>query len=93
MDKYRGIRFEQTINIGIGFLIMSKYVHTEHCCRNHGCKYYDSDCPVYLGYKAQSFPCEDCCDWVNEFYIAIGMKDVPKVSFEEFKRRRLNRRG
>ncbi len=41
-----------------------KCVHTEHCCVNHGCKYMHSDCPVWLGNKTQSFPCEDCSDIV-----------------------------
>lgn len=39
-------------------------VHTEHCCVVHGCKYGEEEsCPVWLGWKPQSFPCEDCsCD-------------------------------
>ena len=38
-------------------------VHTEHCCKAHGCKYGDGDCPVATGAKQQSFPCEDCPPW------------------------------
>ena len=38
-----------------------KCVHTEHCCKVHGCKYGDALCPVTLKSKKQSFPCEDCC--------------------------------
>jgi len=37
-----------------------KNVHTEHCCVNHGCKYGDIDCPVWLALQPQSFPCEEC---------------------------------
>ena len=37
-----------------------KCVHTEHCCVHHGCKYRDANCPVELGIKIQSYPCEDC---------------------------------
>lgn len=33
-----------------------KCVHTEHCCIYHGCKYGDDNCPVWLGYKPQSYP-------------------------------------
>ena len=40
----------------------NKCVHTEHCCVYHGCKYGEDYCPVYVGYKEQSHPCEDC-DW------------------------------
>lgn len=35
-------------------------VHTEHCCVNHGCKYGDPDCSVWLGLRNQSYPCETC---------------------------------
>lgn len=38
-----------------------KCVHTEHCCIEHGCKYGKEDsCPVYLGYKKQTYRCEIC---------------------------------
>ena len=38
-----------------------KDVHTEHCCRWHGCKYGDdADCPVENGTKRQSYACEQC---------------------------------
>ena len=43
-----------------------KDVHTEHCCREHGCKYGDGgNCTVMSGQKTQSFACE-VCDFVNE---------------------------
>jgi hypothetical protein len=36
-------------------------VHTEHCCRFHGCKYgnRDGQCSVVKG-ALQSYPCENC---------------------------------
>ena len=37
-------------------------VHTEHCCKKHGCKYNDYNCPVAFGDKPQSFPCEWCLE-------------------------------
>ncbi len=37
-----------------------KDVHTEHCCKRHGCKYMDPDCTVYHGDKDQSYDCESC---------------------------------
>jgi hypothetical protein len=43
-----------------GFFKYAKDVHTEHCCLKHGCKYGDTDCPVELGIKRQSFACEWC---------------------------------
>lgn len=35
-------------------------VHEGHCCKVHGCKYGDSDCPVTNGETKQNFICEDC---------------------------------
>jgi hypothetical protein len=35
-------------------------VHTEHCCKKHGCKYNDKTCTVTTGKKIQSDPCEEC---------------------------------
>ena len=35
-------------------------VHVAHCCRLHGCKYGDDDCPVATGVAEQSNPCEEC---------------------------------
>jgi hypothetical protein len=49
--------------------VPEKDVHTEHCCVLHGCKYGNDDCPVQLGDKKQSFPCETCD--------ADGIKRVP----------------
>jgi hypothetical protein len=37
-----------------------KNVHTEHCCKEHGCKYGDELCPVVDGTQKQSYPCEEC---------------------------------
>jgi hypothetical protein len=46
-------------------MIDHERVHVTHCCRWHGCKYGDPDCPVTSGRLAQEFPCETC-DWVVE---------------------------
>lgn len=49
---------------------MSKNVHTEHCCKHHGCKYGEDEfCPVVLGLQEQSHLCELCDDdlgWIDE---------------------------
>ncbi len=37
-----------------------------HCCREHGCKYGQDDCPVVLDLIGQSYPCEQCSD-INDF--------------------------
>ncbi len=39
-------------------------VHTEHCCKKHGCKYgnYDGKCTVKSGEKMQSYLCVECHD-------------------------------
>lgn len=41
----------------------TKDVHTEHCCKVHGCKYGDAECSVVTRQKRQSFACEDCPPW------------------------------
>lgn len=38
-------------------------VHTRHCCKFHGCKYGDDDCPVALALKQQKYPCEYCHEY------------------------------
>ncbi len=35
-------------------------VHSAHCCKWHGCKYGDEDCPVVLGEVEQLYICETC---------------------------------
>lgn len=35
-------------------------VHAAHCCKWHGCKYGDTDCPVVFGKVEQEWPCEYC---------------------------------
>ena len=62
-------------------------VHTEHCCREHGCKYgggHDADeavaCTVVSGKKVQSFRCEICRDDEGlELLAAEFMASRPKV--------------
>lgn len=37
-------------------------VHATHCCKKHGCKYGDQNCPVELGIVKEVYPfqCEIC---------------------------------
>ena len=37
-------------------------VHTTHCCKRHGCKYGDGDCPVENGEAEQVYLCEACTE-------------------------------
>ena len=41
-------------------------VHAAHCCKWHGCKYGDLDCPVANGEVEQEYPCEDCSQVLEE---------------------------
>lgn len=41
-------------------------VHATHCCKWHGCKYGDPDCPVVLGKIEQVYLCEDCGYYLKE---------------------------
>lgn len=35
-------------------------VHGSHCCKKHGCKYGNDDCPVVLGTEQQEHK-QECC--------------------------------
>lgn len=35
-------------------------IHVAHCCKKHGCKYGDADCPVEHGFETQMAGCERC---------------------------------
>lgn len=35
-------------------------VHAAHCCKKHGCKYMDDDCPIVTGKVEQMYPCGEC---------------------------------
>lgn len=63
-------------------------VHAAHCCKWHGCKYGDDDCPVYNGEVEQEYLCEDC-DWElgEEEYIRKQL-----VRIEEIKKWRESRK-
>ena len=39
---------------------MAISVHDAHCCKKHGCKYGDDDCPVVLGIEPGVRECEYC---------------------------------
>ena len=41
-------------------------VHASHCCRWHGCKYGDKNCPVVLGKVEQEYPCEGCSEELKD---------------------------
>ena len=40
-----------------------KRVHLTHCCKKHGCKYSDPNCPIAYGDEEQVYPCPDCDDY------------------------------
>ena len=52
--------------------------HGSHCCKKHGCKYGDDECPVVLGIIKQEYR-QECCDisdiLLTEAYMAI-LKDM-----------------
>lgn len=66
-----------------------KDVHTEHCCKDHGCKYGEDDqCSVMQGRK-QSYPCEQCSQDADltpeEKAKKLGVKLIPKIPEEQRK--------
>ena len=53
-------------------------VHAAHCCKWHGCKYGDPDCPIANGEAEQLYLCEDCDEdledeeWVRKRLVRIN---------------------
>ena len=41
-------------------MIDDRAVHISHCCKYHGCKYGDENCPVVKGEVKQTYLCEQC---------------------------------
>ena len=55
-------------------------VHVSHCCKWHGCKYGDYDCPVCSGEVEQLYLCEDCCDELeNEEYFKNRLVIIQEI--------------
>ena len=57
-------------------------VHASHCCKWHGCKYGDHDCPVANGEVEQEYLCEDCYeDLEDEEYhreVLVRIEEIKK---------------
>ena len=54
--------------------------HPTHCCKWHGCKYGDPDCPVVTGKVKQVYLCEDCYeDLENEDYYRQTVKAIEEI--------------
>lgn len=64
-------------------------VHASHCCKWHGCKYGDPDCPVVAGEVEQSYPCEYCSDLLaeEEYYIRTAREITEIKTWWEKKKR------
>lgn len=64
----------EAMPVGAPYCSMRRYnlavdhigVHASHCCKQHGCKYGDPDCPVEFGDEPQKYPCEMCADETDE---------------------------
>lgn len=55
-------------------------VHAAHCCRWHGCKYGDPDCPVVIGEVEQEYQCEDCWHILREEdYYRRMVQDIDEI--------------
>lgn len=61
-----------------------KDCHTEHCCCEHGCKYGDENCVVWLGYAEQSYTCESCSIY-NKKHM-----EIPEIATKIYLERRDN---
>ena len=59
-------------------------VHQSHCCKKHGCKYGNENCPVENGSIEQDTPCERCRT-DDEDVDAATISDL-KIELESVKR-------
>jgi len=53
-------------------------VHAVHCCKEHGCKYGEDDCPVVLGCVIQKYPYELCNEQQKHSDIRIKEPSKPE---------------
>ena len=55
-------------------------VHKSHCCKWHGCKYGDKDCPIVNGEEKQLYLCEDCDeDLESEEHHKQALKNIEEI--------------
>lgn len=55
-------------------------VHASHCCKWHGCKYGDKDCPVVSGKVEQLYTCDFCDDELaEEEYFREVVKRIDEI--------------
>ena len=66
-------------------------VHAGHCCKWHGCKYGDKNCPVVKGEVEQLWPCDHCYDEMEEadYYTSVIAR-LPKMYELRLKAQRRN---
>ena len=54
--------------------------HISHCCKWHGCKYGNPNCPVELGKIRQEYLCEFCYnDLEDEEYFKETLKNIKEM--------------
>jgi hypothetical protein len=62
-------------------------VHAAHCCKWHGCKYGDKDCPVVSGEVEQLYPCMFCDDLLErEGYFKRALEDIAEIKAFKIKK-------
>lgn len=55
-------------------------VHRAHCCKWHGCKYGDEDCPVVNGEVEQNYLCYECGRTLeDEQYHKRMLRDIEEI--------------
>ena len=71
-------------------MVKNHGTHITHCCRIHGCKYGNTNCPVETKTHMQKYVCEQCSDALEEMdemilYYAevVALKDSLYFYMEE----------
>lgn len=74
-DRIRPIYPEHPADIdadGGSRVTRNYYSCQSHCCKNHGCKYGYTGCPVSTGLVVQDHPCEQCTWEISEAAMFAG---------------------
>lgn len=62
-------------------------VHQTHCCKLHGCKYGDENCPVVKNEIEQTYACMDCTEITEDLqevkHSVQGFTDVLTLHFNK----------
>lgn len=67
-------------------------VHIRHCCKVHGCKYGEEDCPVTNEIVVQHSLCERCKEERRQENLYSAIQDKVRMNTQEQKEKEFNQK-